>query len=96
MELTFLAEVWRYKGDSPWHFVTVPRELSAQLKAESAGSRKPFGSVRVTARIGRTRWQTSLFPDGRLDAYLLPLKADVRRREQIVDGMTVEVTLLDP
>jgi hypothetical protein len=42
--------------------------------------------MRVRAETGQTTWRTSLFPDSRSGAFLLPLKAEVRRRETLVPG----------
>ena len=39
------------------------------------------------------RWETSLFHDKKRDAFLLPVKADVRRREKIGLGDTIEVSV---
>jgi hypothetical protein len=47
--------------------------------------------IPVTARIGQTRWTTSLFPkDGR---YIVPVKARVRSAEVLVVGDVVTVGL---
>ena len=56
------------------------------------GARGGFGSVRVEARIGDVSWTTSLFPQ-REGGYILPLKADIRRRAGIVAGDEVIVRL---
>ncbi|MDP3696445.1 MAG: DUF1905 domain-containing protein [Candidatus Taylorbacteria bacterium] len=49
--------------------------------------------VRVT--IGKTSWKTSIFPDKKAGAYLLPLKNEVRKKEKIVkdDMVTFEVEI---
>ena len=52
-----------------------------------------FGSVKVEAAIGEVTWTTSLFPDRRTGGYILPLKADVRRRAGIITGDEVTVRL---
>lgn len=49
--------------------------------------------MRVEARIGKTAWKTSMFPDSRSGTFLLPLKAQVRRAEGIGEGDTVLFTL---
>jgi Domain of unknown function (DUF1905) len=50
-----------------------------------------WGMIPVTARIGATRWTTSLFPkDGR---YIVPVKAVVRKAEGLDVGDTVTVRL---
>ncbi len=50
-----------------------------------------WGCIPVTASVGATRWQTSLFPkDGR---YLVPVKAWVRKAEDLELGDTVGLRL---
>ena len=96
MRYDFQAEVWLYSGEAAWHFVTLPAELTDSLKTMGRRS-KGWGSMRVKATIGETSWRTSLFPDSRSSAFLLPLKADVRRRANIRAGdwlaLSVELEL---
>jgi hypothetical protein len=40
----------------------------------------------VRIRIGKTEWNTSLFPDKKSGTYLFAIKADVRRAEKLSDG----------
>ena len=91
MHLEFSGEVWFWRGPSPYHFVTVPHEESAELKAASALVTYGWGMVPVEVRVGSTRWTTSLFPqDG---GYVVPLKDQVRNAEQIDIGDTVTLRL---
>ena len=89
----FSAEVWRHEGEAAWWFLTVPGDVSDDLRALTAGTRRGFGSVRVQVRIGATQWTTSVFPDSKRGAYLLPVKKDVRRAERLDDGARVQVAL---
>ena len=91
MNLEFSGEMWFWKGPAPWHFVTVPEEECGELAAASASVTYGWGMVPVTAQIGRTGWQTSLFPkDGR---YIVPVKARVRKAEGLEVGDVVMVRL---
>lgn len=90
---TFRAKVWTQESTGAWHFAALPTDLSTRIRTLTTGLRKPFGSFRVKARIGRTSRETSLFADQKRGAFLLPVKADVRRRERIVSGDTVEVAV---
>jgi hypothetical protein len=74
------ADVWLYPGLVAWHFLTLPKKESDQIKAMT-GPRRGWGAVRVTVTIGKTTWQTSIFPDKKAGAYFLPLKAEVRKRK---------------
>ena len=89
---TFKAEVWLWSGKVAWHFVTVPLKLSEDIKGFSDGPRRGFGSIRVKVTIGKTTWGTSIFPEKK-GAYLLPLKADVRKKEHLAVGDAVQVSI---
>jgi Domain of unknown function (DUF1905) len=91
MDLEFSAEVWFWHGPSPYHFVTVPEDKSAALQAASAQVTYGWGMIPVEARIGGTRWTTSLFPKN--GGYVVPLKDLVRNAEEIDVGDTVTVRL---
>ena len=71
-------------------------EVADEVRARSVA--KPFGSVAARVTLGEVAWETSLFADSKSASYLLPLKADVRRRTRIEAGDTVTLTiaLADP
>jgi hypothetical protein len=91
MDLEFTGDVWFWRGPSPYHFVTVPEDESVELQEAAALVTYGWGMIPVAARIGSTRWTTSLFPkDG---GYVVPLKDLVRKAESIEVGDTVSVHL---
>jgi hypothetical protein len=61
-------------------------ELTRRLEL---GKRRGFGSVKVTARIGESRWQTSLFPQ-KTGGWFLPNKKPVRLAAGLDFGDEVE------
>jgi hypothetical protein len=91
MDLEFAGEIWFWKGPAPWHFVTVPDAECRQLRSTADLVSYGWGMIPVTARIGATRWTTSLYPkDGH---YIVPVKAWVRRAEKVDVGDVVTVGL---
>ena len=52
-----------------------------------------WGAVRVQVTIGSTSWDTSIFPSLELKVYILPIKAEVRKKEKIAVGNDVQVKL---
>lgn len=89
--------IWRGNGNGPppkaaWYFLTISGDVAQAIRA-SAGRKAGFGSVRVTATIGATSWQTSLFPAKELGGYLLPLKATVRKAEELEADMEADVLI---
>lgn len=76
---------------APWFFVTVPQQPSSEIKAISNLVNYGWGVIPVRVRIGKSEWQTSLFPKDGL--YLVPIKASVRRAERLEEGDEVTVRL---
>lgn len=83
------SKVWLYPGMSGWHFLTVPKKESEAIKKVHGKNARGWGSLPVTATIGKTSWRTSIVPDSKSGTYLLPLKAAVRRTEGIDAGDSV-------
>jgi hypothetical protein len=91
--ITVTAPLWLWSGgQGSWHFVTVPEEQSDAIRAHAFAGPRGFGSVRVEATIADVSWRTSVFPQ-KSGGYLLPVKADVRRRAGIAAGDEVTVTV---
>ena len=91
MELRFDGEVIHWRGPSPFHFVRVPDDEVPGVRAAAALLSYGWGVVPVTVTLGGTRFTTSLFPrDG---GYLVPVKAAVRRAEDVELGDTVTLVL---
>jgi len=96
IRVTSLVWLWKGgEGSGRWYFVTVPDEESNEIRAHAFGNPRGFGSVRVEAKIGEVSWRTSVFPLNS-GGYLLPLKAEVRRKANIGAGdqVTIELELL--
>jgi len=94
---TFSAELWLAQVEAAWVFLTVPPEISDDIE-ERAPTKAGFGSVPVSVTIGATTWRTSVFPDAKRGAYILPVKRAVRTAESIAVGDEVAITLrlVDP
>lgn len=93
--LTFTSLLWIWKGEQAgrWYFLTVPAEQSGEIKAAALAIPRGFRSVKVEASIGDVAWRTSVFP---LDSggYVLPIKAEVRKRAGLAAGDEVTVDLM--
>ena len=93
LDETFRAKVWTQESTGAWHFVTLPADLSKRIRTLTTGLRKPFGSFHLVAKTGKTSWETSLFADQKREAFVLPVKAIVRRQEKIQPGDMIEVSV---
>jgi hypothetical protein len=79
------------------HFMSVPEELSGEIRVHALLVRRGFGSVRVEVTVEGVTWRTSVFPSKGTGGYFLPVKMDVLRKTGIAAGdeVTVELELLE-
>jgi len=92
MKITLSTPLWKYPAETgAWYFVSLSQEISAQIKSQTR-PKKGWGSVRVKATIGKTTWETSIFPS-KEGVYLLPVKASVRKAEDLFEGESVSLSL---
>jgi hypothetical protein len=91
MQFEFTGEMWPWRGPAPYHFVTVPDEVSSVIRELSSVISYGWGVIPVDVRIGETKWETSLLPKDGL--YALPIKDAVRFAEDLSDGDDVHVEL---
>ncbi len=86
------STIWIYKGGSPWHFVTINEEISKEIKSNLLFKPKGFGSIPVRVKVGKTFWQTSIFPN-KDKTYLLPIKKEIRQKENLDIDILYSFTL---
>lgn len=97
MLVEFTAPLWIWHSQNSkgaagsWYFVTLPEDQSAVIRM--AAPPRGSGSVRVKAAIGESGWQTSIFFDRKRNAYMLPVKVEIRRAEGLEAGKPAEVRL---
>jgi Domain of unknown function (DUF1905) len=95
--VTATAPVWQWFPAQPsaasWYFLKIDVETSSVIREAARQRSGHFGSIRVSAKIGETHWQTSLFPNKESGGFLLPLKVAVRRAEGLEVDREVEVKI---
>lgn len=91
--------VWTYgtdreNVDSAWRFARIPEKISAEIvKMQKGKPRRGWGAVYAKAKIKKTEWQTSIFPDWYSPTYILPLKKKIRFQENLYDGREVNISM---
>ena len=98
-EVRHTAPLWRWSGggNASWFFVTIGGGAAEAIAGTALMRRLErtiggFGSLKVRAEIGDTRFATSVFPS-KSQGWMLPVKASVRRAEDLAEGDSVTVTL---
>lgn len=99
---TVTAKLWIWSTDkapASWHFLTIEGEAAeaihalALMRRLELGRKRGWGAMKVSAQIGDTGWETSIFPEKDEGGWLLPVKAAVRKAEGLAAGDAVRVTV---
>ena len=52
-----------------------------------------WGRLKATAKIGNSQWETAIWFDTKRKTYLLPLKADIRKKENIATDIDINTII---
>ena len=80
------TKVWLWPGQAGWHFITIGEEVSNIILKN-----KVKGMIPILATLGKTTWNTSLFPHKLSKGYILCLKKDIRKKENIFAGDNIKI-----
>jgi hypothetical protein len=89
----FTAKPWQYTGHGGWYFVSLPAEMAKEVRDTLRSKEEGWGRLKATAKIGSSEWKTAIWFDTKKNTYLLPLKAEIRKKENISTGKKVETVL---
>lgn len=89
----FNAEVWQYSPPGGWYFLTIPEELSNEIRDLFGREEEGWGRLKANAIIGKSEWRTSIWFDTKQKKYLLPLKAEIRKKENLISGMSIDALI---
>lgn len=90
---TFSSIVWKHASPGGWFFVSIPADLSQEIRSGNQWLEEGWGRLKVKASIADYQWDTAIWFDTKLNCYLLPLKADVRKRIDLKEDVEIEVSI---
>lgn len=96
MKYQFEGVVRLWPANEKFFLLPLPTDISDEIFEISDGLTAGFGSLKVEARIGSVVWRSSIFPDSTLGIFELPLKAEVRKKNDLFVGSVAncEIELL--
>lgn len=89
IEYTFSAKVLY----SEWYFTSLPRELAEEIRENHKAFEEGWGRLKVLAKIGSSEWNTAIWFDTKSQTYLMPIKAEIRKKEKIALDDEIKVNL---
>jgi hypothetical protein len=89
----FSEKPWQHSSPTGWHFISLPKEMAKEIRTALKTEEEGWGRLKAIAKIGNTEWKTAIWFDTKKDTYLLPLKAEIRKKERIGTDRNIEVTI---
>ena len=89
----FTATAWQYAGQGGWYFVSLPADMSTEIRENLKWQEEGWGRLKAKAKTGNSEWQTAIWFDTKRMTYLLPLKAEVRKKENIIANQQISITI---
>lgn len=75
-----------------WTIVLLPKEISKNIRGHYKNLEEGWGRLKIKAKTGTSEWKTAIWFDTKHETYLLPLKANIRRKEKIEIGKEIKIT----
>ena len=97
LKYEFSAKTYQYSSSENmcgWTFVALPKELSIEIRNNFKWLEEGWGRMKITAKLGSSEWQTAIWFDTKQDTYLLPLKAKIRKQENVILDEDVKIIIL--
>ncbi len=91
---SFSGKIWKYFGKSAWYFISLPKDISTEIKVNHKYKIRGYGSIKIEILINQKKWKSSLFYSKEYETYLLPLKLQIRKSEKISEGDLLKVTII--
>ena len=93
LKYDFKSKPWQYGGAGSWTFISLPKRIAKEIRSHLKSEEEGWGRLKATARIGKTTWKTAIWFDTKMNTYLLPLKAEVRKKESVETDKNLSVTV---
>jgi hypothetical protein len=93
IKYTFSAKIWQYEGPNGWYFVSLPLDISKEIRENLKWQEEGWGRLKATAQIENQEWKTAIWFDTKQNTYLLPLKAAIRTKCKLEKDQEITVSI---
>lgn len=93
LKYEFTTKMWQSSGKGGWYFVSLPHELAEEIRKNLKSEEEGWGRLKAKAQIGESEWETAIWFDSKHETYLLPLKAEIRKKEKLETGKDIQTIL---
>jgi len=89
----FSTKIWKHNSAGGWHFVSIPKILSKEIRENFKWQEEGWGRMKVFAQINGLQWETAIWFDTKLDGYLLPIKSEIRKKSNLKINQEIDMNI---
>ncbi|MCB0448113.1 MAG: DUF1905 domain-containing protein [Gelidibacter sp.] len=85
--------MWKHSSPGGWHFVSLPKNISKEIRDNLKWQEEGWGRMKALAVIEQFEWETAIWFDTKMDTYILPVKAEVRKKTNLEINKKIEIKI---
>jgi len=91
----FSGKIWKHNANGGWFFVSLPTDISEEIREHLKWQEEGWGRMKASANVNGLEWNTAIWFDKKLNTYLLPIKADIRKKASLKldDRINVSISI---
>ncbi len=89
----FEGKMWKPNSPGGWYFIALPKQLSKEIRENLKWPEEGWGRMKAAALINKVEWETAIWFDKKMETYLLPIKADIRKKTGIKPDELIAVCI---
>ncbi len=89
----FSTKMWKHHSSGGWYFVSLPKFISKEIRENLKWQEEGWGRMKAFAKIGEMTWETAIWFDTKKDTYLLPIKAEIRAKNNLDIQKNIEMNI---
>ncbi len=89
----FSANLWKDTSSGGWVFVSLPKNISKEIRDNLKWQEEGWGRMKASASIKNVEWDTAIWFDTKTDTYLLPVKAVIRKKAHLELNDLINVSI---
>ncbi len=89
----FIAKMWRDTIPGGWCFVTLPQDISNEIRTHLRSQEEGWGRMKAAAEIEGFKWDTAIWFDSKAKTHLLPVKAEIRKKANLEINQEIKVNI---
>ncbi len=93
IQYKFSARLWQHNSPGGWFFVSLPKNISKEIRENLQWQEEGWGRMKARAVIGKLEWNTAIWYDRKKNTYLLPIKADIRNKACLTLDKSITVSI---